>query len=163
MKAYVIKNKDGKYFGVANNYNYEHYWTTLDFAHYFRYFEGHDAKTEAEEYKNTRYPDCEVVEITIAEGDLEHQLAEKNKEIERLKKELAVFKATVKLKGHTDSDKFCIVDDKQYFEMEQTIRHEICEEIRTAVDLGNVFNDGTIKIGENDFDDILKRIEGERR
>ena len=74
MKAYVIKNKEGKYFGVANNYNYEHYWTTLDFAHYFRYLEGHDAKAEAEEYRNTRYSDCEVVEITIAEGDLEQQI-----------------------------------------------------------------------------------------
>lgn len=75
MKAYVIKNKEGKYFSVADNYNYEHYWTTLDFAHYFRYLEGHDAKAEAEDYRNTRYPDCQVVETTIAEGDLEQQLA----------------------------------------------------------------------------------------
>ena len=74
MKAFVIKNKEGKYLGVSSN-NYEHYWTTIDFAHYFRFLSGtHDAKQEAEEFRDGRYPDCEVVEITIAEGDLEKEI-----------------------------------------------------------------------------------------
>lgn len=96
MKAYTIKNKEGKYFGVANSYNYEHYWTTLAFAHYFRHLEGHDAKQEAEEFRDERYPDCEVVEITIAEGDLEEQLAEKDKEIEELEESNGVTRALCK-------------------------------------------------------------------
>lgn len=87
MKAFVIKNKEGKYLAVSSS-NYEHYWTTIDFAHYFRFLGGtHDAKQEAEEFRNTRYPECEVVEITIAEGDLEKELAEKDKRIDELEQE----------------------------------------------------------------------------
>lgn len=83
-KAFVIKNKEGKYLAVSSS-DYERYWTTIDFAHYFRFLNGtHDAKAEAEDYRNTRYPECEVVEITIAEGDLEQQLAEKDQEIKQL-------------------------------------------------------------------------------
>lgn len=83
-KAFVIKNKEGKYLAVSSS-DYERYWTTIDFAHYFRFLNGtHDAKAEAEDYRNTRYPECEVVEITIAEGDLEQQLADKDKEIRQL-------------------------------------------------------------------------------
>lgn len=78
-------------------------------------------------------------------------------ENEQLKKELAVLKATVELKGHTDSDKFCIVDDKQYFEMEQNLRHEICEKIREIfdTDINYTFDIETLY-------DVLDQIEGEK-
>lgn len=77
MKCYVIKNKEGKYLSIASQ-NYEHYWTTLDFAYYFRFLPNVDAKELADDFKNSRYPDCEVVEITIAEGDLEKDFVSKN-------------------------------------------------------------------------------------
>lgn len=71
-KAFVIKNKTGEYLAVSGDY--EHYWATIDFAHYFRFLNGtHNAKQEAEEFRDGRYPNCEVVEITIAEGDLEEE------------------------------------------------------------------------------------------
>lgn len=81
MKVYVIKNKDGKYLGVCSS-DYSHYWTSIDSAHYFRYFPNHDPKQEAEDFKNRKYPDCEVVEITITEVDLEYQLAITEKALE---------------------------------------------------------------------------------
>lgn len=87
MKAYVIKNKDGKYLGVCSS-DYSHYWTSIDFAHYFRYLPNHDPKQEAEHFKNSKYPDCEVVEITITEVDLEYQLAITEKALELACKEL---------------------------------------------------------------------------
>ena len=66
MKCYVIKSKEGKYLSIASQ-NYEHYWTTLDFAYYFRFLPNVDAKELADDFKNSRYPDCEVVEIIIEE------------------------------------------------------------------------------------------------
>lgn len=123
--------------------------------------------------------------------EYEKQLAEKDKEITSYKevletykkkpvniyqveiRNLQVDKAELKLEIEKLKDKLKrtekamheeVMEHLEYYNADQKqLRHEICEEIRTAVDLGNVFNDGTIKIGENDFDDILKRIEGERK
>ena len=78
MKAYVIKNKEGKY-------KEPH----LDIREFYT-----DILAEAEiwiERKDAEYfcpQDCEVVEITIAEGNLEQRLAEKDKEIESLKQQI---------------------------------------------------------------------------
>lgn len=66
MRAFAIKNKEGKYLSIASH-NYEHFWTTLDFAYYFRFLPNVDAKELADDFKNSRYPDCEVVEIIIEE------------------------------------------------------------------------------------------------
>lgn len=80
-------------------------------------------------------------ELQQENEQLKQKLAEKEKEIEELKEKLYWTENGIKLALLME-------------------RHKVCDEIRTAVDLGNVFNDGTIKISENDFDDILKRIEG---
>lgn len=66
MKAYVIKNKVHGYFGVNNMYQYPE-WSSIDLAYYFK------TEEEAEKFKNKNYPTCKVVEITIAEGDLEEE------------------------------------------------------------------------------------------
>ena len=75
-KAFVIKNKEGKYLGVTRDYS--HYWTD-DIFHSYRFMpfsESHDIEAEAEEYRDINYPNCEVVEITIAEGDLLQKIGE---------------------------------------------------------------------------------------
>lgn len=66
MKAYVIKNKEGKYFDKVNSFfcRLEYAWCifyTIEEANYYIDYYG--------------LKDCEVVEITIAEGDLEHRIA----------------------------------------------------------------------------------------
>lgn len=94
MRAYVIKNKEGKYLSIASQ-NYEHYWTTLDFAYYFRFLPNVDAKELADDFKNSRYPDCEVVEIIIEEKK-DYDVIEKYiAEVKRLKKEIIILKATL--------------------------------------------------------------------
>lgn len=78
MKAYVIKNKEGKYFDRK-----ERVFCELDYVcceHIYDFID--DAKCDIDCKK---LKDCEVVEITIAEGDLEKQLAEKDNEIDNLK------------------------------------------------------------------------------
>lgn len=68
MRVYIIKNKEGKYFerGLSNFYN-----PNFCEEHYF-YETKQDAEKSIEFY---RLKDCEPVEITIAEGNLEQQLA----------------------------------------------------------------------------------------
>ena len=66
MKAFVIKNKVHGYFGVNNMYQYPE-WSSIDLAYYFK------TEKEAEKFKNKNYPTCKVVEITIAEGNLEEE------------------------------------------------------------------------------------------
>ena len=95
---------------------------------------------------------------------LKDKMSNLQQENEQLKKEIAVLKATVELKGHTDSDKFCIVDDKQYFEMEQTIRHAICEEIRNkAGEYWTRLEDDNEQLVDyyittKDLDEILEKV-----
>ena len=75
MKAYVIKNKEGKYFVTddifGENILNAYIWVKEQYAKLH--------------IGLNHIKDCEVVEITIAEGDLEKQLAEKDEEIERLR------------------------------------------------------------------------------
>lgn len=83
-KAFVIKNKEGKY---LYEQGYCSFGNVICYAH---------IETDREELENLleNYKlilgKCEVVEITIAEGDLEQnenlkqQLLEKDKEIEEL-------------------------------------------------------------------------------
>lgn len=82
MKAFVIKNKEGKYhkrgFSCWENIESDGVFNTGHF-----YYEN---KEEAEScIVSYGLEDCELVEITIAEGDLKQQLAKKDKEIKRLK------------------------------------------------------------------------------
>lgn len=65
MKAYVIKNKEGKYFDKVNSF-----FCRLEYACCIFY------TIEEANYYIDYYglKDCEVVEITIVEGDLEQQI-----------------------------------------------------------------------------------------
>lgn len=79
MKAFVIKNKEGEYFDKENCFFFgpdyaccKHIYYTID-----------DAKRHIDYYG---LKDCQIVEITIAEGDLEQQLAEKDNLIKEINK-----------------------------------------------------------------------------
>lgn len=78
MKAFVIKNKEGKYF--ANRY--------VQAKKIYNAFIFED-KNDAEQVKGK---DDEVVEITIAEGDLEQQL-------DKAQQELAFYQDEIKNRG----------------------------------------------------------------
>lgn len=67
MKAFVIKNKEGKYFAGFNNLNV--FVTEKDITNAVMYRADRYEKYELE--NALEFKDCEVVEITIAEGDLE--------------------------------------------------------------------------------------------
>ena len=82
MQAFVIKNKDGKYFcgfdGLAGINIFSE-----------RVIDGLNTQTPTlehcmEEIEDYHLSDCEIVKVTIAEGDLEQQLIAKNKEIAHL-------------------------------------------------------------------------------
>lgn len=75
MKAYVIKNEEGKYWQWL--FNNEPDWEEKLYNGFMHYSQK-DAEKSIEQWQ---LEDCEVVEITIAEGDLEKQLAEKDKEL----------------------------------------------------------------------------------
>ena len=70
MKAFVIKNKEGKYFAGFDNLNV--FVTEKDITNAVIYRADRYKKYELE--NTPEFEDCEVVEITIAEGDLEHQI-----------------------------------------------------------------------------------------
>ena len=63
MKAYVIKNKEGKYYCIDNifreNILNAYIWVIEQYAKLH--------------IKLNRFKDCKIVEITIAEGDLEKE------------------------------------------------------------------------------------------
>ena len=65
MICYAIKNNKGKYLGIGQDY--KHYWTTIDFAFFFRELPRHNPKKEAEDHRDNRYPDCKVVKVEIKE------------------------------------------------------------------------------------------------
>ena len=65
MICYVIKNDNGKYLAISGNYT--HYWTTIDFAYYFRELPGYNPKETAEEFRDNHYPDCKIVKVEIRE------------------------------------------------------------------------------------------------
>lgn len=110
MKTFVIKNKEGKYCTGEFNKNDEYIFTeNLIYAE--KYYKDTFAQSFCPK-------DCEVVEITIAEGDLEQQLAEKDKCIEFLKMSVS-FEQEHK--------------NKALDELKQ-IRYEICDEIRNYID-----------------------------
>ena len=82
MKAFVIKNKEGKYF--VNTYC----WAEKVCNAYIC-----DDKDSLEKLKELYLlTDCEVVPITIAEGDLEQQL-------DKAEQELAFYEDEIKNRG----------------------------------------------------------------
>lgn len=65
MICYAIKNNSGKYLAIGQLY--EHYWTTIDFAYFFRELPRHNPKELAEEFRDNHYPNCKVVKVEIKE------------------------------------------------------------------------------------------------
>lgn len=65
MICYAIKNDKGEYLAIGQDY--KHYWTTIDFAFFFRELSTHNPKKEAEDYRDIRYPYCKVVKVEIKE------------------------------------------------------------------------------------------------
>ena len=142
MKAYVIKNKEGKYYirYIANSYNDSGYveFGTLDYAAMYEKRIGAENTKEFIEKNEYKFhiKDCEIVEITIAEGDLEKQLAEKDKEIKLLKCEMVEYQ----------------VENEQlrFLGCEKYIRHQVCEKIMQKVNTSDfqVFGTKALKVNK---------------
>lgn len=71
MKAFVIKNKEGKYFAGFDNLDV--FETEKDITNAVMYRADRYEKYELE--NTPEFEGCEVVEVTIAEGDLEQKIA----------------------------------------------------------------------------------------
>ena len=116
MKAFVIKNKD--LYKTTNS----RLWTK-DISKCAKW----DTFAKARQYLKGCYlnnmKDCEVVEITIAEGDLEQQLAEKDKEIEELKEHIKFLEN--KCLNEINVKLVTVTKEKM-----QQIRKQVCDEIR---------------------------------
>ena len=150
MKAFVIKNKEGKYW-CGNDIFSE----TIDISKTyicedFDFISKVVISTGLREGLFTT--NCEVVEITIAEGDLEQenkqlkeQLAEKDEEINKLQQMAIIDMQT-----------------KEILELQvATIRKQICEELRNKV---GVYNGMISNVEELlKFREILDQIEQEGR
>ena len=130
MKAFVVKNKEGKYykrgFCCWENIERDGVFNT---GHFY-----YDNKEEAES--------CIVCynleNCKVAEGDLEQQLAEKDKEIERLKYQLLYSQLQT---PKEEIDKFNMAMAIQSLDYTSQIRHKVCDEIR--------------KLAHNDFEFVI--------
>ena len=69
MKAYVIKNKEGKYCQISFN-GWIGFASELYNAYIYHSKQGAEGIIKGHKYQ---LEDCEVVEITVAEGDLEKE------------------------------------------------------------------------------------------
>lgn len=65
MICYAIKNNSGEYLAIGQDY--KHYWSSIDFAYYFRVLPRHNPKESAEEFRDNHYPNCKVVKVEIKE------------------------------------------------------------------------------------------------
>lgn len=68
MICYAIKNEEGKYLGIASN-SFDHYWTTIEWAYYWRDVDGVLGKDNAENFRDREYSNCKVVKVEIKEVD----------------------------------------------------------------------------------------------
>ena len=85
MKAYIIKNKEGKYFGYYDSEN-----NRFEFSNKPKRFIMFNTLRDAKKIKNLwKMNKCGIVEITIAEGDLKQ-------EIENLKDDLSRKESLIK-------------------------------------------------------------------
>lgn len=83
-KCYVIKNKKGEYFCESDMVNYVLFSPLLLRAYFFGRKEYARMHINA---NRTLFNDCEIIEITIAEGDLEKEFAIQDKMIQILLKD----------------------------------------------------------------------------
>ena len=146
MKAFAIKVKEDCYWlgGFYGKNNYD------DIAHAKVYVNKTQAEKQCKLVNEGYGHSAEVVEITIAESDLERQLAEKNKDINKLSKEhlemfgdmkeyknlwLAEQRKVEELENkleHCSNDKWYIDLDKLNIpnEIANQIKKQVCDEIR---------------------------------
>ena len=146
-KAFVIKNKEGKYLKEDKNIYGD------DTIHWYDIVSAdiYTTKEIAEFHKEPFYRDCEVVEITIAEGDFEQQLAEKEKQLE-IYKNLErydvgeLLNENIKLRARIN-----------------TIRKQVCDRINHHIsNLTDEANSGSIQyltIDVFEFQEFLDRTE----
>lgn len=66
MICYAIKNEFSKYLAISNQ-DFSRYWTTIEWAYYFRDIDGSLGKESAESLRDREYPDCKVVKVEIRE------------------------------------------------------------------------------------------------
>lgn len=168
MEAYIIKSKEGKYLDDTQQ---QPFFVTEDICktRLYRTFE------KAREICSKKI-NCEVVEVTIAEGDLEQQLAEKEKEIKR---QIAVNKEMDKMIGEKDKEIEELKTSIDYWKNEvfkkmevkltgvtkekiQEIRKQVCDEIRNAIDNEEYElrgdNNRILSIHAKKFNEILDKI-----
>lgn len=129
-KAFVIKNKEGKYYKRYFDVGYVEFVDNFCFAELYTKKEGADNTKDFILRNKYRFniENLEVVEVTIVEGDLEQQLAEKDKIIETLKKDIKTKEHIVKLYStiaSTNTTKMNIAKE---------IYKQVCDEIREFID-----------------------------
>lgn len=124
MKAFVIKNENGYYF------NFDEWETHLDRA--FIAPENIIKDLYRDLQKKKGKDDCEfnIVEITIAEGDLEQE----NEKLKKHNQELAfaLVEEPDKDELHTLRDDIRILTTKTK-ERDASIRRQVCDEIRKGI------------------------------
>lgn len=140
MKGYVIKNKEGDYWCGNDIFS-----ATLDIQKVY-ICEDFDfiSKVINKLSSEGLLKDCEPVEITIAEGDLEQQLAEKDNEINNLK-ELRKFEIKDKKELRENQLQQIIKLEKKLAEKDKEI-----EELKTSIDYwqNEVFKKIEVKVAE---------------
>ena len=66
MICYAIKNDNGEYLAISNQ-DFSRFWTTIEWAYYFRDIDGSLGKENAESLRDREYLDCKVVKVEIKE------------------------------------------------------------------------------------------------
>ena len=145
MKAYVIKNKDNKVLCWDNAYGrdyFDHFnLASINRIQFFRDYRGAEVEININDICDKN---CEVVEITIVEGDLEQEIAEKDKEIEELKASLDL----------------CLNPE----EFIMGIRKQVCDEIsdyinKNAYEVGTKEYGNTYVVNINEILDFIQEID----
>lgn len=139
MKAFVVKNKEGKY---LYEYGYCNFGDNISYVHVEE--DRKELENLLENYKLV-LGDCEVVEITIAEGDLEQENKQLKERIQNILegKEIPAICAkkyeeyeeqlAEKDKEINKLQQMAIIDmqTKEILELQvATIRKQVCDEIR---------------------------------
>ena len=143
--CYVIKNKEGKYFSGFDKQSIVHF----DCDNIVNAIKYSADKYELQEIKSvSAFEDCEVVEITIAEGDIEKEIERLNKELqwyeqgnqevnESLLQQLA--EKDKEIEKYRNGEYISAITAKKSFEMrdefEKQIRKQVCDEIRKKLEL----------------------------
>ena len=153
MKSYIIKSKEGLYLSKYYNYDYSRvdgYYKRVCWTNNLL-----NAKIFKKEPILKNESDCEVIEITIAEGDLEQQLAEKDKKIEELKTKLETAEYWNKKYDNAveeieelkfEKRNLSGLVEKVSSKGQQEIRHQVCEEIKDWINTHCAWNEvGHIK------------------